>query len=247
MKYLISLLTLAGLLTFGSSLFAGDKVKFNLTPGGIDTEATAKVTIDGDKLKVKLKDAQPDTLYTVWIDFRNRAAGKVPPPDFPVAYAQQVAPAFGSRDPVYDGMRLDLNTIVTDENGKGELNRRLDYELLTPYDSPVVGMSLAVEGLNRVGGYWLRTYPVDPFISASNQTTDSNGDPLLVRSTAQGITIVRHPDFISHGHTPGVKNVDHYSAFSGDFPAVDDDDDGKDGDDDNDDDYDNGKDGDKDD
>ena len=46
-----------------------------------------------------------------------------------------------------------------------------------------------------------------------------DGLPVLLRGTAQGITIVGHTDFVTHGHTPGTKNVDHFSGFNGDFPS----------------------------
>ena len=71
-------------------------------------------------------------------------------------------------------------------------------------------------GLNRVGGGWLRQYrekvniedPDDPpnlIPNPSLQEVDlDTGFPVLVRFTAQGITIVSHPDFVTHGHTPGV-------------------------------------------
>ena len=107
---------------------------------------------------------------------------------------------------------------------------QLDYELLRPGDSPVVFGTLAMQGPNRVGGHWMRIY--DPpkkkkaKETASLQLTDGDDDddddglPLLERSTPQGITIVRHPDFVTHGHTPGVGGVDHFSAFKGDFPAA---------------------------
>ncbi len=206
-----------GALILTSNLQAADpKVKFNLTPAGADINATAKVEVKGKKLKVELKNAQPNTLYTVWVDFRLRP-DKTLPPDFPAA-AQGVAPAFGIADPVYNGIRPDLNAIFTDKKGKGKLDINLDYNLLDEDASPVVGMELSQQGLNRVGGYWLRVYPVDPNTAASNQLVDSDGSPLVVKGTAKGLTIVRHPDFITHGHTPGVKDVDHMSAFFGNFP-----------------------------
>ncbi len=206
-----------GALILASQLEAADpKVKFNLTSTGADVGATAKVEVKGKKLKVELKNAQPNSLYTVWVDFRLRP-DKTLPPDFPSA-AQGVAPAFGIADPVYNGIRPDLNAIFTDNKGKGKLDINLDYELLEEDASPVVGMELSQQGLNRVGGYWLRVYPVDPNTAASNQLVDNDGTPLVVKGTAEGLTIVRHPDFITHGHTPGVGGVDHFPAFFGNFP-----------------------------
>ena len=54
----------------------------------------------------------------------------------------------------------------------------------------------------------------------SNKEIDPATDrPVVVRATAQGITIVGHFDFVTHGHTPGVGGVDHFSGFNGGFPA----------------------------
>ena len=219
----IKALTQTMALTLGAfALAAGiqaaePSVKYTLTSAGADIDATATVEVKGKKLKVKLKDAQPNTLYTVWVDFRVRP-DKILPPDFPEG-AMGVGPAFGIADPVYNGIKPDLNAIFTDHNGKGQLNINLDYNLLDEDATPVVGAELSMQGQNRIGGYWLRLYPIDPNVAASNQLVDDDGNPLVVKATAQGITIVRHPDNITHGHTPGVKNVDHLSAFFGNFPT----------------------------
>ena len=210
-------LTLGALIVATNLQAAEPKVKFNLTSAGADVGATAEVEVKGKKLKVELKDAHPNTLYTVWVDFRVRP-DKTLPSGFPAA-AQGVAPAFGISDPVYNGIKPDLNAIFTDNNGKGKLDINLDYNLLDSEASPVVGAELSQQGLNRIGGYWLRLYPTDPNTAASNQIVDNDGTPLVIKATAQGLTIVRHPDFITHGHTPGVKDVDHMSAFFGNFPA----------------------------
>ena len=62
-----------------------------------------------------------------------------------------------------------------------------DYKLLKPGDSPVVGAELAMQGKNRVGGYWLRVYPEDPTVEASTQVTDpKTGLPLVERATGPG-------------------------------------------------------------
>ena len=81
----------------------------------------------------------------------------------------------------------------------------------------MVAAGLAVQGLNIIGGGWMRVYNQDPNTEASLQVV-RKGRPLVERATAQGLTIVRHADFISHGHTPGTKNIDHFSGFKGDFP-----------------------------
>jgi len=117
-------------------------------------------------------------------------------------------------------MALDANGVITNGSGDATLNVTLDYDLLAPGDSPVVGEELAMQGLNRVGGGWLRDYPEDPNVQASLQKTDeTTGRPLVQRSTAQGITIQYHPDKITHGHTPGVGGIDHFPGYNGDFPS----------------------------
>jgi len=185
----------------------------------------ATVKINANKLNIKLRGAQPNTLYTVWIDFRNRAlleAGEDPFPDYPEgAIERGVAPTFGTTAGVKEGMGLDENGVITKSNGDATFKVKLDYRLLQPGDSPVVFMDLDMQGLNRVGGHWMRVY-ADPNIDAppSLQVIDpATGLPKMVRGTAQGITIVGHLDFITHGHTPGVSDVDHVGAFKGDFPG----------------------------
>ncbi|MGI9336848.1 MAG: hypothetical protein ACR2RL_27160 [Gammaproteobacteria bacterium] len=195
---------------------------------------TARATITknpdtGDNhLIVRFRRARPHTLYTVWVDFRSREFGF--PSDYPFAQgalARGVAPAFGTTTGVTSGMGLDENAIITNRRGNATLHVLLDYDLFEPGASPVVGRQLAVQGPNRVGGYWLRKYdlpaydPVtgEPTKEASVQSTDARGLPELERSTAQGLTIVGHHDRISHGHTPGVGGTDHFPGFFGDFPA----------------------------
>jgi len=115
-------------------------------------------------------------------------------------------------------MDFDLNAIMTDDKGRGRLRTTRDYELLEPFDSPVVGDPISKQGPNSVGGYWMRQFQVPG--GASRQAIDEGENlPLLVRHTAEGITVVLHLDKVTHGHTPGEKNVDFVSAFGGDFPA----------------------------
>jgi hypothetical protein len=122
-------------------------------------------------------------------------------------------------------MGLDANAVVTNDHGKAKFNIKLDYKLLELGASPVVAEDLVEEGTNRVGGGWLRKY-VNAVVSGPSiqQVDPDSGLPVLVRSTAQGITIVSHPDFVTHGHTPGVGGTDHSavpnSSFKGDFPAA---------------------------
>jgi hypothetical protein len=96
---------------------------------------------------------------------------------------------------------------------------RLDYNLLGTGTGPVVAEDLVEQDPNRVGGGWLRIYTEPLSSGASVQTVDGRGLPLLYRSTAQGLTIVGHFDHVTHGHTPGVGGVDHFSGFKGDFPS----------------------------
>ncbi len=183
---------------------------------------SAEVEVDGLDLKIEIKGAFPETMYTVWIDFRNRGT-LMTPSDYPNdALPRGVAPAFGTTDGTTNGIELDLNAIVTNNKGDGKLSRKLDYAILEVGSSPVVSADLGIQNyidssgnqkVARIGGHWLRRFNED-----GTQKVDGDGFPVLPRSTPQGITIVRHPDFVSHGHTPGVGGVDHFSAFSGDFP-----------------------------
>lgn len=214
--------------------------KYDLTPSS-GQPGTATVDITANRFQIEFKNANPNTLYTIWADHRNRGTLQLAD-DYPLregALQRGVAPVFGTTAGVTSGMGLDANAIVTDSQGNATLSVPLDYNLLGKTASPVVGAGLAMQGKNRVGGGWLRVYPEDPIVIASLQVTDpATGLPQLPRSTVQGITVVRHPDRVSHGHTPGVGGVDHFSAFSGDFPLecptdnVSSDDDDDDGDDD---------------
>ena len=198
-----------------------EECTYALTQAGAET-GNAIATINTEKVRIKVTDAVPDSLYTVWVDFKSRTTGQLAA-DYPLskgALARGVAPAFASTAGVTAGIGIDPNGLVTDSEGDAHFKVKLDYALLIPGVSPVVGAELALQGLNRVDGYWLRQYPVDPSVAASSQITDpATRLPVLERATAQGFTIVRHPnDKITHGHTPGVKGVDHVSGFKGDFP-----------------------------
>ncbi len=206
--------------TAGAGNKPGVECKYKLEPAaGHPNTAKAQVDIkDRSQLKVKLSGALKQTLYTIWIDFRTRPDNTLPI-DFPTeSGVQAVLPAMAITDGVTNGIGLDVNAIVTDDEGDGSVEIKLDYEILQPYTTPVVG-GLAMQGMNRVGGFWMRQYPVHPSMAASLQKTDpKTGLPLVVRNTSAGITIVSHPDYITHGLTPGVGGVDHFSAFSGNFP-----------------------------
>ena len=192
---------------------------------------TAKAFIKSDSLKVKFTNAKPNTVYTVWVDFKSRATGQLSS-DYPLdasgntefsgpGIGRGVAPAFAKVAPVYEGMRLDLNAVKTNAAGNAVLNVDLDYDLLGSGTCPVTAETLTLQGeFNRVGGSWLRQY-VDPVEdNASAQVLDANGQPELVLATAQGLTIVGHFIPLSHGHTPGVGGVDHFPGFKGDFPTT---------------------------
>ncbi len=218
-----AVLTVTG---FNYSAHASDSsnvCRYDLTNAS-NQSGSAKVVIKSNgKLKIKFRDASPNTLYTVWIDHLNRAEGALTP-DYPLdkgALERGVAPAFAIKAGVTSGMGLDPNGVITDEDGDAILRVKLDYSLLKPGDSPVVGAQLAMQGLNRVGGGWLRQYPEPVDVTASSQipTEDDPTVAKVERSTAQGITIVQHPDYITHGHTPGVGGVDIFGGFFGDFPV----------------------------
>ena len=182
-----------------------------------DEQGVAEIRIHKKNLRVVIYGAKPGSMYTVWTDFRKRNDGSSPPDNFPLG-VPLVSPAMPTNKGVTNGIGLDRNGIITDEYGEANVVIPLNYELLKKNRSPVVG-GLTMQGLNVVGGYWMRQYPQDPSVQASSQIIKKPFKPKLVYSTAAGITMVRHPDTISHGLTPGVKNVDHFSAWKGDFPS----------------------------
>jgi hypothetical protein len=194
-------------------------------------QGTATAVITSNSLSIEYKNAKPDTVYTAWIDFQSRATGLLSA-DYPVAsnsavdisksgpaMGRGVAPTFATTDPVYEGMRLDINSVKTDKYGNGKIVVKLDYNLLKKGDSPVVADMFTMPGGNVIGGSWLRTYEKNVADSASSQRLDANGVPIVVRATAVGLTLVGHFLPFTHGHNPGVGGVDHFPGASGDFPA----------------------------
>jgi hypothetical protein len=195
----------------------------------------AKVTIKGTVFVIQFWRATPNKLYTIWTDHRNRATGKLAPdypnPETTDSLARGVAPTFATTAGVTSGMGLDPNAVVTDRYGNAKMYIVLDHELLKAGDSPVVGAGLAMQAApgqkippkmrpNRVGGGWMRVYekPKKDHGASAQKIDRKTRRPLVERSTAQGITVVRHEVKISHGHTPGVGGVDHMPGFNGDFP-----------------------------
>ncbi len=175
------------------------------------------VDLEEDELEIEVSGADPNTLYTVWFNFSER------PLD-----SQGVAPAFATTAGVFEGMRMDVNGFMTDSDGDAEFKAELDYNLLQPGDAPVVFQDntfdplrdLDKQGMNRVGGHWKRVYQVGDYNAAASLqlTSPHTRRPQVERGTAKGIVIAQHFDFITHGHTPGVFNVDFFVPFSGDFP-----------------------------
>lgn len=179
---------------------------FDMVPVSDSISGTARVTIAGDNLRVKLKGTLPGTLYTVWVTFSGS-------PDRPAGAAGS-APAFATTAPVYNGMRTDKNGFFTDYEGDGMLDNDLGYDLLATGAAPVtIGHNM--QGLNRVGRDWMRVFEKDKDLEASIQVVDENGTPLVERATATGLAVVSHPDTTTHGGSPGVGGVDQNGAFRG--------------------------------
>lgn len=203
----------------GSSLAllpAGSFISYQMAASSGEI-GTAFATVETSRLSIKVRGAHPNSLYTVWIDYKNRFTDMLSL-DYPAgAIERGVAPAFATTQGVTSGMGLDANAFVTDGNGNADFTVALDYNLLEGGSGPVVYGGLSMQGPNRVGGQWMRVYKgaTDPELQATDDTT---GLPLVQRATAQGLTIVRHPDKVSHGMTPGVGDVDHFAGFKGDFP-----------------------------
>ena len=194
-------------------------------------QGTAIASIAPIGIRIAIRGAKPNTLYTVWTDFRNRATGNVTA-DYPIpentnvdisrtgpGVARGVAPTMATQIPVYEGTRWDRNAVMTDAQGNAKFTRKLRYNLLLKGKSPVVAESLTMQGENRVGGSWLRMYEKPLAKGPSRQVLNKFNRPVIARATAQGLTIVGHFIPLTHGHTPGVGGVDHFPGFKGDFPA----------------------------
>ncbi|MFQ5540164.1 MAG: hypothetical protein ACE5FB_07140, partial [Candidatus Binatia bacterium] len=144
-KSIIMAILGAGLMTLATQAVAsdnrpGERCKYQLTTTDV---GIANVRIKDDRLRVKIHGARPDTLYTVWVDFRNRESDELPD-DYPDQGIERgVAPAFASTAGVTAGVGLDPNGIITDDDGDAKLRVKLDYNLLEPGASPVVGTELA--------------------------------------------------------------------------------------------------------
>ena len=201
---------------------------YTLTQSGGET-GTAVANITPRSLRLRVRGAAPNRVYTIWTDHKNRATGLLAPdyPPFPVdpttslhadPHPRGVAPTFASTAGVTSGMGRDLNSFVTNGQGNANFRVRLDYNMLEPGASPVIAGDLAMQGANIVGGSWLRVFTA-AVVAASVQAVDGNGLPVLKRSTAQGLTVQRHEDPVTHGHFSGTGGVDHFSAWKGDFPA----------------------------
>jgi len=190
---------------------------------------TALVNIRPHSLRMRIRGAAPNTMYTIWTDHLSRATGQLAPdfPPYPVdpltsyhanPHPRGVMPAVATTAGITSGMGPDGNAFVTNANGDANVRVGLDYNLLEPGASPVIAEDLAMQGVNIVGGSWLRMYTL-PVAVPSVQAADENGLPIVVRSTAQGFTVQRHDGPASHGHFPGFGGVDHFGAWNGDFPA----------------------------
>lgn len=196
---------------------------YNLTSEKFEQRGTAKVEIQGQKLRVKLLDAEPNTLYTVWVDFRSMTNNNALPTQFPSKkQARHLAPAFATNEGVLNGMGLDKNAIVTDVDGDAILEINLDYSPLQADRAPIVSKSVAMQGKNIVAGSWMKKFSNDTKVQASTPMIDqTTGMPELVRSTAAGFTVLRHVEKITHGVVPGTPSVDYVkrAGFRGDIPT----------------------------
>ena len=202
---------------------------YELQTTGTET-GSAVVNIRPNSLRIRVRGAVPNTLYTIWTDHRKRLPVKMLTPDYPPfpvdpstslhgnPHPRGVAPALASTAGIASGMGIDQNAFVTNAQGNANFRVRLDYNLLEPGASPVIAEDLAMQGENIVGGSWLRMFTA-PVVAASVQAVDGDGLPVLVRSTAQGFTVQRHDDPTTHGHFPGTGGVDHTGTWTGDIPA----------------------------
>lgn len=215
--------------------------------------ATARIltTRSGSVVEVVVRSDRTG-VYTVWTNFRNNLGELLA--DYPTdGFSGGVGPTFAVSAPVYNGMRMDENGFIV-SRGAGFVRIFLDYPILTSTGKaglvPVVGEKLSMHGLNRVGGFWLRSYSLDHALEASTQklmmiplidpltgqprVDPKTGEPVLIkkrdrtglpipvvkRATATGLIVVFHPNETTHGHTPGVRDVDFVPGFFGLFPKT---------------------------
>ena len=131
--------------------------KYDLTPSS-GQPGTATVDITENRFQIEFSNANPNTLYTIWADHRNRATLQLAD-DYPLgegALPRGVAPVFATTAGVTSGMGLDANAIVTNSQGNGILSVPLDYNLLGKTTSPVVGGRSGHAGI-KSGRRWLVT------------------------------------------------------------------------------------------
>ena len=194
-------------------------------------QGTAVASITSSGIRIVFSGAKPNTLYTIWTDFRSRATGMVAA-DYPIpenadvdisrtgpGVARGVAPTMATFHPVYEGMKRDRNAVMTNSKGDAVFNSKLKFNLLGKGESPVVAESFSKQGNSIVGGSWMRMYEEPLDNGPSRQVLDKSNRPVIVGATAQGLTIVGHFIPLTHGHSPGVGGVDHFPGFKGDFPS----------------------------
>ena len=175
------------------------------------------ISRNGKRVRIKLKNASPNSLYTVWIGVTDDSRPVDGDNNF---LTQGVLPAFKTTQGATEGMGLDRNAILTDEDGDGKFSVKLDWDLLAPLATPLVSIELDTQDGQIVGGHWTREYDVDGRqVVAPDPKNPAVDIPVLVRGTANGFILVEHPyTKITHGHSPGTKNLDRISGFSAPFP-----------------------------
>jgi hypothetical protein len=158
--------------------------------------ARASIEIDDNDVKIKLKDAKPDTLYTVWVRLKGSSLGT----SFggsPVTNggATPLSPTSGLHQLIADwvgsGSPTSPNGFHTDANGNGSLRLDLDFPVLNgayPFNR-MSADDLALAQTKRPEATAVPAATVNPADSGI-------GGPFLIR-------MVSHcQDGLSHGLSP---------------------------------------------
>jgi hypothetical protein len=186
---------------------SGDTILDNCGPSSGNQTATLKVKQRGDssKVQIEVRDANPNTLYTVWLRMRGYGPGGVTIGGSPMngAGATPLSPGYALDDLLYDsppfaGNPNPTNGFTTDANGDADFQTDLDF--------PVVGGAYpfqkasdeAVQALIDAGNTWPLVRIPSPVVNPEDPNISA---PFLIR-------IVSHcTDQLGHGLSPGIREA----------------------------------------
>jgi hypothetical protein len=216
-------------------------------PGGAEASMLIKVKNDKPETEVLLTASglYPNTVYTIWIVYNTltwplpTTGTSVPStsastrPGFPPE-ANGVSPLAKLSDAFTSGMGLDPGaSFITDENGDGEVNVKVDYDLIqaAPLSNkdligqcvpgpPVNGECSSPSKLMRVTTTWLRRfiaeYPLGDRASTCanyNATADPDSaqyDPVASKGMNARLWQCVNPTTVNPGTGEGLPRVHRY-------------------------------------